>query len=150
MIRELFPEETILVNEIHAEFTSILDRPEISSLEPLAFDHLWAAFIESGMGGLFVYYDSKDKRPLGAIGGVLTPNHLDGILGVTELLWYVLQEARGNNVGMLLLNTLEKWAIKRGAKRIYMNHMLGFGPDLGEVYKQRGYTPFETCYIKVL
>lgn len=86
----------------------------------------------------------------GAIAGVLYENVFDGEPCATELFWYVWPGAQ-KGAGSALLSAFEEWAVSRKATRVTMAYMLHNMPErLAHFYERRGYSPFETHYVKLI
>jgi GNAT superfamily N-acetyltransferase len=105
-------------------------------------------FMQAGTGIVLTLHEKFDLK--GAIAGLLYENVFDGGKCASELFWYVWPGAEKGS-GTKLIEAFEEWAQRRGATRVTMAYMLHNMPErLGTFYEKRGYTPFETHYVKVL
>jgi GNAT superfamily N-acetyltransferase len=106
-------------------------------------------FMQAGQGTVLCLHENKwDLR--GAIAGVLYENVFDGELCATELFWYVWPGAQ-RGAGTALLQAFEEWALQRKATRVTMAYMHHNMPErLADFYTRRGYSVFETHYVKTL
>ena len=109
----------------------------------------WCVLLSSNVG---VMWKLEDKdHVVGMLGGMLTPDLLDGSLTATETFWYVHPEHRNGSGGIQLLLTFEKWAMEIGAKRIIMAHLVNHNSEsLKNLYQRRGFKPMEIFYHKEL
>ena len=111
------------------------------------FKMFWTAIYKSNVGIIFVLVDGKDEI-LGAIGGVISPDCITGILVSSEMFWYVVREYRGRG-GLSLINRYEQWASEMGCKKMRMVHLSDLMPKkLKLFYEKRGYSEIETVYEK--
>lgn len=96
--------------------------------------------------------DSEDSILLmddGAMAAALVYPHFfnTDVKIAQELFWWVDEDRRGTGVAIRLLNGLEDWARGAGAKSLTM---ISMGGGVGEIYKRRGYRPFEETYVREL
>ena len=106
---------------------------------------VWATTIENGSGGIIAY--EVEGEVVGVMCFLVGTSPLDGILQMTEAMWYVLKPHRGQ--GMVLLEVTEMLAHELGCKRLFMAHLASIKADrLGKIFKRRGFTPVETYYMK--
>jgi GNAT superfamily N-acetyltransferase len=109
----------------------------------------WCVLLSSNIG--VIWKLEKDGDLVGMLGGMLTPDLLDGSLTATETFWYVLPQHRLGIGGIQLLMTFEKWAKQVGAKRVIMAHLTSHNSEtLEKLYKRRGFKPMEIFYSKEL
>jgi GNAT superfamily N-acetyltransferase len=107
--------------------------------------------IEDGRGIVLASFDVRgDKKVItGALAGVLAPSLFSGRLMATEVFWYVLPEYRGRSDALRLFAAFEEWAAEVNAKMICFIHLIALAPEkLEKLYRSRGYTPVEVCYLK--
>jgi GNAT superfamily N-acetyltransferase len=108
-----------------------------------------AYFRKLNLGIVLCAHDPQEQMELrGAIAGVIHESVFDGTKNASELFWYVWPGApRGT--GTQLLEAFEAWAKSRGCGRVTMAHMVhNEGDRLGAFYSKKGYSPFETHYVK--
>lgn len=88
----------------------------------------------------------------GAIGGVISPDYATGELTCCELFFFVLAQYRGMGaLGIKLMDAYEREARRRGAKRIFLMHLLTEGScNLERVYARKGYTLVQHAFVKEL
>ena len=99
------------------------------------------------MGGILVL--EKNADPVGLLCLVFGLSPLDGCPQMTEAMWYVRKEDRGQ--GMKLLDAAEDLARTVGCERIHIAHLANReGRVLSRLYKRRGFTPSENFYVKEL
>jgi len=109
----------------------------------------WTVLLENNMGVMWKYV--KNDQIVGMLGGILSPDILDGSLTATETFWYVHPEHRTGRGGLELLLTFEKWAVEIGANRIMMAHLVEHNSEtLKKLYERRGFKPIEIFYSKEL
>ena len=109
------------------------------------WEEVWSALIETETGGILGY--EIDGKLVGAMCFLLGISPLDGILQMTEAMWYVLKPHRGE--GMVLLEAAELLGRTLGCKRLFMAHLADTKADrLGKVFNRRGFTSTETYYVK--
>lgn len=96
--------------------------------------------------------DRAGVNIIGVIGGIIVPVFVDfAQLQAHEAFWWVRPEARRTGAGIALIAALEQWAIAGGAKTLTMVSFHGSGHEaVGDLYRRRGYAPFEYHYIKDL
>jgi GNAT superfamily N-acetyltransferase len=85
----------------------------------------------------------------GAIAGIINESVFDGGKTASELFWYVWPGAP-KGTGTQLLEAFEQWAKSRGCVRVSMAHMVHNENGLGSFYEKKGYSAFETHYLKEL
>lgn len=88
----------------------------------------------------------------GGICGMMYPDMGTGELCCCEWFWYVQKEHRKGSVGYKLLQSFEKEAKRRGAKRITMMHLMRndhSDVQLQALYERRGYVLKEQVYTKI-
>lgn len=90
-----------------------------------------------------------DDEIVGGICIIFTESMLDGVLECSELFWYVDEKYRGKGISLLL--HAEKYAKKRGAKRMIMIYLINSMPEkLEKLYTRMGFRELERSYIKEL
>jgi GNAT superfamily N-acetyltransferase len=92
---------------------------------------------------------NQEMELKGAIAGVISESVFDGGRTASELFWYVWPGAP-KGTGTQLLEAFEQWAKSRGCVRVSMAHMVHNENGLGAYYSKKGYSPFETHYLKEL
>lgn len=114
-----------------------------------AFLFNWTKIFDIQMGAMWKLV--LNGKTVGMMGGILSPDMLDGQLIATEAFWFVAPEARKSTWGFKMLMHFEQWAKEVGAKRIVMAHLLSSFPEaLGAYYNRRGYVATEIHYVKQL
>lgn len=112
------------------------------------FVQTWTNLIETGIGVIFLAED--DTHIVGAIGGTAYPDPNSFRLVAAEWFWFVESGYRGI-AGIKLYREFELWAKKRGAVEIQMIHLSDSMPGkLERFYKNLGFVPAETRYVKAL
>lgn len=107
----------------------------------------WTALINNGMGFIFGLFNGEEI--VGALGSIIVGDINHGKLVANEAFWFVHPDHRGQ--GIRLLKAYEDEAKKRGAVFCTMVHLLNLQPEkLGKLYRNRGYHPIETSYLKEL
>ena len=85
-------------------------------------------------------------QPLRAVlCGVVQPHYLTGERAAFKTVWYATAEARGHGAKLLL--AFERWAVDKGAKRVFV---AGRDPRTLSLLTLQGYSPLETVYTKDL
>jgi GNAT superfamily N-acetyltransferase len=113
------------------------------------FSGILAYFINNENCALFV--SEIDNKVVGTIAGMVAPWFLDPEqINASEHWWFVLPEYRGTT-GADLLSKLEEWAKFKGARCLAM---AGFNEKritaLTRLYRQKGFRPLETHFVKEL
>jgi len=107
----------------------------------------WAEFIKSGCGTIFAMFHLD--MVIGAIGCIRYPDIYSGEPIATEFFWYVFPQHRGQ--GLNLYYRFEQWARDTGCRQIRMAHLCDVMPDgMSVLYRELGYEPMETNYVKEL
>ena len=146
MIRELTVDEIPLCVEGGKSFFDEGKLP--GGFKPEIFIACWQRLIRNGIGVILGLFNESGEIQ-GALGAVIYPDMNNGDITAVENFWYMLPQCRGQ--GLKLLKEYEKWARRRGAKRLAMIHLLNLQPEkLGALYQRLGFEPIETNYIKVL
>ena len=65
-----------------------------------------------------------------------------------ELFWWVEPDARGQGLGIALLNGLESWARSIGVCRLSMVAMESLDASEVDMYENHGYSRFESTFVK--
>ena len=63
-----------------------------------------------------------------------------------ETVWWIDAEHRGRSA-IAMLNEYEAWAARNGCQFVGMAGM-GDDPEVGSLYRRRGYAVAETCFLK--
>ena len=101
-------------------------------------------------GGIFIA--RHENKPVGMIAGIIYPHYTnaDHITG-QEMFWYVSPKHRGGNAGRGLLDSLQEWAVRNGAKSFMMISLESIQPEkVGKFYMKNGYSLLEHSYIRRL
>lgn len=148
-----------MIHQLKAEELSLTREPAYAFFSESGIDGIinfphfcqtWAKFIELDIGAIFVYID-PETRTTGIIGGLCTPCTMTGDLNAQETFWWVEPRLRGSAIGVRLLKQWEKWAIGKGAKRIFVGNLWKLNNStMRHLYARLGYTPTEVHYIKPL
>lgn len=85
------------------------------------------------------------KEKGGILLGMIGPSMVGPFKQCLELAWWVEPEERGGSLKMLKM--YEDWAITNGAKLIEVKSMHKF-PETEKLYKNLGYEPIETSWVK--
>lgn len=102
------------------------------------------------MGVGFVLARVEDGILHGAIGGVIAKDYATGELTCSELFFFVLSAYRGI-LGIRLMDAYEKEARRRGARRIFLMHLLTEGAcNLAPLYSKKGYSLVQHAFVKEL
>jgi len=97
----------------------------------------------------YSFFLTTNGRVVGLISGYLTTSVTNDNLVLQELMWYVYPEHR--RYGLRLLKHFEDAGRIAGASSVIMVLMHNSkGDQLGAIYGRKGYSPFETHYIKEL
>jgi GNAT superfamily N-acetyltransferase len=94
-----------------------------------------------------VFYVISDDIPIGFLAGAAVPFILGLDTIATELAWWVAPKFRSNGVGSVLIEAFEIWAKELGCSIVSLSSM---DKETGKIYTDRGYTPREFTYMKVL
>lgn len=94
-----------------------------------------------------IFYVILDDTPLGFLAGAATPFLLGLDTIATEFAWWVAPEYRLNGVGKILIEAFEIWAKEVGCSMISLSSM---DKETGKIYTERGYTPREFTYVKII
>lgn len=107
-----------------------------------------ASYIEAGVG--FVMCKIEDGFLQGALGSAIFKDVATGDLTCSELFFHVTASKRGF-LGIKLMAEAEKEAKRRGARRMFMMHMMTPGAiDVGPLYERRGFVLKEKIYAREL
>lgn len=114
-----------------------------------AFIHNWKLIFDAKLGAMWKLV--IDGKIVGLMGGILSPDMLDGQLIATEAFWYVHPDFRRSKWGLKLIAYFEQWARSCRAQRLIMAHLLvGFPESLAAYYSRKGFRPVEINYVKEL
>ena len=97
-----------------------------------------------------VFVSCDADKVTGCIGGFIVPSQFDANASMfQETLWYVDKEYRNSRDSLRLFSSVENYCKENGVTHIIMAS-LGNRRDeaLSRFYDKRGYTHFETTYIK--
>lgn len=84
---------------------------------------------------------------IGTLGWGLIDHPFVDAKTASECFWYVFKEYRRGPAGLLLFDTFEDRAIRKGADELLMVHIKANGlPDLQTFYEKRGYTLIEQTF----
>lgn len=107
-----------------------------------------SSYTKDGRG--FVLARVEDGVLHGALGAVIYPDFATGELTAVELFFFVLAAYRGT-LGLRLMDVFEKESKRRGARRLFLMHLLTEGScNLERVYRKKGYKLVEHIYAKEL
>lgn len=126
-------------------WTYACNSPYKDKVNALVVDTLVKSFLEEK--DKVVFYVMDDDIPLGFLAGAAIPFMLGLDTIATEFAWWVDPEFRLNGVGSVLLEAFEIWAKEVGCSMISLSSM---DKETGKIYTDRGYTPREFTYLKVL
>lgn len=117
--------------------------------DPNTFLDGWARLITSGVGVIFIAWESDTVK--GAIGGAMSPDINTGDITAAEMFWFMKPDHRRGLDGIRLLKAFEDWSRQNGAIRIWMLHVVGLNDNRFEsLYPRLGYSLAERIYIKDL
>lgn len=109
----------------------------------------WEKLYAAGVGVIFAAF--RGGELVGALGAITYNDLNDGVLVSTEAFWYVFEDFRKilYGYGVRLLIAYEKWAKRRGVKRVGMANLVALndGP-MQSLYEKMGYRPLDRTYIK--
>lgn len=136
---------------------------DIATLEPMArrfvgssevlagefspdhFAKMWSAFIDQGIGAIFVLED--EGVIVGGLGAIAFPDMHTGNIVSHECFWFVAEESRGE--GLKLLDAFEAWAKSKESRAVIVTHLADSMPErVARIYRMRGYRLIETNYRK--
>lgn len=110
------------------------------------FVRTMASYIETGAA--FVVCKVEDGFLQGALGAAVVKDVATGDLTCSELFFHVTASKRGL-LGIRLMAEAEKEARRRGARRMFMMHMMTPGAiDVGLLYERRGFALKEKIFSK--
>lgn len=119
-----------------------------SQLNEDHFTSTMAAYIESGAA--FVVCRVVNGFLEGALGAAIAKDFATGELTCSELFFHITESKRGF-LGIKLMAEFEKEAKRRGARRIFMMHMLGEGAcNARPLYERRKFVLKENVFCKEL
>jgi GNAT superfamily N-acetyltransferase len=100
----------------------------------------------------FINSPNEDKIILlnadkGMLAAMVTPFMFGNVILGVEVAWWVSPEHRNSNVGKELIEAFEFWAKKVGCHSTTLACM---DIDLEKFYQKRGYTKYESVYMKEL
>lgn len=143
----------------------LLQADEVPLLEPLVqsffdegdlsgkFDPKYAEGILKGHLKADTGFAIVTGTPIhGGICAMMYPDMATGELCCCEWFWYVQKEHRNGSVGYKLLQSFENEAMRRGAVRITMMHLIRndhSDTQLQALYERRGYVLKEQVYTKI-
>lgn len=145
MIRELTEQDLPLCLEMGREFHARSKVP--GSFVDAQWLLSWRTIIRTGTGGILGKF--IDRKLVGVIGWLSSPDLNDGLPVWSEAFWYVFKEHAGH--GLRLLLEMEKRAKYLGVSRISMVHLESINPeDTAKLYTRLNYQKTETVYLKEL
>lgn len=116
---------------------------------PEEFLKNWTFFLQHYTAVILTLW--KDETLAGGLGGMVTPDLLDGRLLATEFFWFMDPAHRTGTGAIRLLHAYEAWAKEKGATEVRMVHLVGNHDDqLGRIYQKLGYGLIELNYRKPL
>ncbi len=96
-----------------------------------------------------VYAAEENGKIVGGFAGSIMTDFLSGDVVASEIFWYIEEGHRG--AGLQMWAEFEKEAVKRGAKRLLMLHLMSVNSDiLPRLYERRGYRLLEQTFVKEL
>jgi GNAT superfamily N-acetyltransferase len=143
MIKKINTNSISVLTELARQFATLAD---VELNTELWVDN-WTKLVESGIGTVF--FEEKEGKPTGMIGGVAHPDINSGEITATEFFWYVDPEYKGS--GLKLLRQFEEWARIMGCVNIVMVHLENNMPEkLKNIYLKKGFRHIESHYSKRL
>lgn len=107
------------------------------------------AMLVSGTGAIWIAEEAS--RPVGIIGGLITPHFFTGDPVAIETFWYVDPDHRTGTIGPRLKKQYEDWALNLEVQEIHMSRIHGIQDEkMHDYYVKTGYPPYETVYRKIV
>lgn len=140
-----------------------LDYDKVSAMESLAqefydqgflpgefnwpvFRTNWDCWLRSGAGIVIGAWDGDHL--MGAIGGLFSEGFSTGELELSELFWFMGQDARGQGLGQQLLDEFIEAGRRAQARRVYMINLSdGSQSALDQFYRSKGFEPMEKRHV---
>lgn len=119
-----------------------LTKNEVGTFDPVACLYSWRSIPIRCAMGLF-----KGGNLVGVLAGFIAPQFMTGQPIAQEVFWYVSPEHRGGTAGVKLFLEFEKWATDNKAYGIVMAS-LSENPQVGDLYRRKGYTHLESHHLK--
>jgi N-acetylglutamate synthase-like GNAT family acetyltransferase len=117
--------------------------------QSLDIDHL-NALAENLITNHTLLVAEQEGQLVGMIAGILVPNiYNKDYIGLQEMFWWVVEEARTSSAAIRLYGAFEERAKDLEVDFISMVSTV-YTPTLENYYKKQGYKPVETSYIKEL
>jgi len=112
------------------------------------FCSTWQRLLQSGIG--LIIKRTNGTNVTEAIGVIVFPDPFDGKLAAQSAFWYVIEESKGLEGGMLHLEA-ERILVERGVERIFMTSLINQREcKVGQYLLKAGYMPLEVVYGKEL
>lgn len=91
-----------------------------------------------------------DGQPIGMAGAIVFPMYFNpNFISAQETWWWLEPTARGNGVGKILYQEIEKWAAERGAKALIMVALENEKTSqFANLYARQGYKPMERSFFR--
>lgn len=113
------------------------------------FTTQWDTLIKANIGAVWVLKDGNET--VGASGGIISPEPIDGASVASLGFWYVRKAFQGGFDSTRLLLAFEMWAATHKAQRCVAACCYDTMGGVQDKYLQiRGYKPYETRYYKEL
>lgn len=125
------------------------DLPKIMDYDEASAAGTFQQLIEMENAAVFLL--EVDGQVVGGIAGLVAPHYfnLDHLSG-QELFWYVAPAHRKGREALLLIKTLEQWAIEIGASAFMLAAMGSSREAVGHYYRRKGYLELETYFARRL
>lgn len=143
-----------LAAELTPDFCSAI-RAEHDAARPFMpfnkghFIETWSNAQRHGLGTSWML--KENGVTLGAIGGIIAPELIDGAKVASLAFWFVRRSNTGSFDATRLFLQFEMWAAMQGAERIVVALCYDTMGGTQELFlKSRGYLPYETRHYKAL
>jgi GNAT superfamily N-acetyltransferase len=110
-------------------------------------EHTYKLALQVIHGGGKILVEEEGGKINGLLAFLIVPHPFSGELTATELMWYVLPEARAGGSGLKLLWEAERIAKEAGCKKF---QFAAPTDEIGALYKRFGYFQIEVNYLKEL
>jgi len=96
--------------------------------EPLEMSYLYRLFNHQDVFAKAIY-DKKSEKYVGGLIGSVSKAFFGPVIRASDFVFFIKQESRGSAAAAFLLKEFEDWAIKKGAKKIYMGSTTGINVE---------------------